>query len=486
MSWIDIVGQCLLGIVAFLLIFVTANEQSLWLDEVATVSYSDPRLGLSYAEHPAQMPLLYILVFISRVLFGSFELSYRLPVMLMAFGMIQAIPWILKREGIPPKSAWIAPYLLLLLPKFIYYSQEVRAWMPMAATLFFWGAYRNLPGWKGWGLCTVALQSNIFSVFYIVVVVCVDWIYAAFKKIEKPSFAPVVALITHIPSLIIVLYQSRLSELPMSEGSGSLIAGMVNQILNLKPTVEYISMAFDYFFSGPQIVWTGIVILSIGGLFWRSTYYKRFLIGIALGLIITAHLLVMSGWHLESRYLIPLLIVFSIAPFLLTWKNKAISVFLTVAVVFSAHLTPFSLNLTETVSKMDRSSKSKPWQGLVPQLFSRTSEVLIHSERSDWKHLTLLLNAIVEPGGTVLFKACHACWHFPFEFYDKTFTSRIKVERMGEDDKCAEWIVSTHPLKTKTERCGLSLISRLDRFYVYGKKEIVIQRPLLYSRFLGY
>ena len=185
MSWIDLSGQSLLGIIAFLIIFVTSNEQSLWLDEVATVSYSDPRLGLSYAEHPAQMPLLYIMIFISRVLLGSFELAYRLPVMLLAFGMIQTIPWILKREGVPSVTAWLAPYLLLLLPKFIYYSQEVRAWMPMAATLFFWGAYRSIPKWKGWALCTLSLQSNIFAVFYVAMVVGIAIGFTHRLKIPK-------------------------------------------------------------------------------------------------------------------------------------------------------------------------------------------------------------------------------------------------------------------------------------------------------------
>lgn len=123
------IGKIALMVLSALILFVTANEQSLWLDEVETVSYSDPRIGFAYEPNNAQMPLIYAMIFIMRVLFGSHDMVYRIPILLLSFFMIQLIPHVLVREGINKITTYIAPLLLLLLPQFIYYSQEVRAWI---------------------------------------------------------------------------------------------------------------------------------------------------------------------------------------------------------------------------------------------------------------------------------------------------------------------------------------------------------------------
>ena len=485
-TMIDRVGQISLMAVSSLLLFVTANEQSLWLDEVATVSYSDPRLGFAYRD--AQMPLIYVLIFISRVVFGSYEIAYRLPILLLAYGMVQFIPWILKREGVNPITAWIAPYLLLLMPKFIYYSQEVRAWMPMVVCAVVWGTFRHIPGWKGWLLCTVLLQSNTFTAIYVVMVVAIDWGYAFWKKNEMPVRAPIIALLTHIPSVVWMLYTLGFFQISFSTRGEFKIQELLTRILEVKHTVAYISESFHFFFDGLIVVWVGIASFSAICLFWKSTPFKRFWLGIILGLIVNAKFFEISvpflgytGFVFKApRYLILMLPLFCIVPFLFPWKSKIISTGVALAMILAAHLT-LSIDFKETVAKIDRQYKSKPWEGLAPQLFFRTSNVLIHSKRNDWKHLTLLLNAVVKPGETVLFRDCKGCYVFPLRFYHRDFDKNIDVHFTQDSQGCSNWIVSSYPLRSD-KRCGLSLISRLDRFFVYGNKEIILQRPILYSR----
>ena len=482
----DLVGMILLMTVTSLVLFVTANEQSLWLDEVATVSYADPRLGFAYED--AQMPLIYVLIFVSRVLFGSYEMAYRLPVVILAFGLIQLLPWILKREGVDSVTAWIAPYLLLFMPQFIYYSQEVRAWMPMAVCMIVWGVFRHEGGVKGWLLCSLALQVNTFSTIYVAAVISIDWGYALLKRLEKPVKAPLIALITHIPSILWMLHRLDFFQFRSEAKRAFNIEDILGCIIEVKKTVGYILGSFNYFFDGPAVVWTILILFSFFCLFWKSSPFKRFWIGIAIGIILNAKFFEVAkpilGYttfiHKAPRYLILLLPMFCILPFLYDWKRKLLSVGVAIIIILSAHLTPV-INIDEAVAKMDRSYKSKPWPGIVPQLFARTSNALLNSRRSDWKHLTLLLNALVKPGDTVLFKNCAACLFFPVIFYDRYYGERYSVEKTENKNDCAEWLVSTSPLAAM-HRCGFFLISRLDRFFVYGKKEIILQRPILYSR----
>lgn len=406
-------------------------------------------------------------------------MAYRLPILILSFFMIQIIPRVLKREGVNSVTAWTAPYLLLLLPKFIYYSQEVRAWMPMAVCLFLWGVYRKTPGCWGWVLCTLALQANTFSFFYIAIIGCMDWGYWIWKKEDKPPLPPVVALITHIPSLVFLIYRfgSRFpSEQPMN-------TGFISRFFDIKPTIEYITTSFQFYFEEPPLLWIVLAAFTLVCLFWKVTHFKRFWIGILIGILIHAHLLKVNGPFVAPRYLIMMLPLFCIVPFLFQWKQKHISAAVAILIVLTAHLTPQSLNIKETVSKGDRSYISKPWKGVASQLFSRTSTALIHSERNDWKHLTLLLNALVEPDDLVLFKSCKGCYIYPLMFYDRGFGDRIRVKREGDDPECANWIVSTHALQ-KNEMCDLSLIGRLDQLYVYGQPTITIQNPIYYSRSL--
>ena len=144
------------------------------------------------------------------------------------------------------------------------------------------------------------------------------------------------------------------------------------------------------------------------------------------------------------------------------------------------------MNIEEVVSKTDRSYISRPWKGLIPQIFSKTADLLVHPRRHDWKHLTLFLKAIVPAGDTVLFKRCDACLEFPLQFYDRRFKEYFNVTRTTGDRECAQWIVSTESLISPELRCGLTLVGRLDRFFVYGPKNIEIQEALAFDRDLRF
>tara|TARA_B100002003_G_C14036145_1_gene499307 strand:+ start:24 stop:884 length:861 start_codon:yes stop_codon:yes gene_type:complete len=249
----DEIGFGLLALSSFLILFVTANEQSLWLDEVATVSYSDPRVGFSYNELPMQLPLIYVMIFISRVLLGSYEIAYRLPILILSMTSTFSIPIILKREGVNQTVVWLAPYLILLSPQFIYYAQKVRTWMPMAACLILWGTFRDVPGLKGWILCSIALQSNYFAVIYVFAVVSVDWVDAWLKRNRYPSLAPVVALITHIPSISILLYKNGLLQIYTSKQMGVDIGHIVSRFFHFDKTTGYLKKTFIFLLKDRQL-----------------------------------------------------------------------------------------------------------------------------------------------------------------------------------------------------------------------------------------
>ena len=256
------VGQIVLIVISSLLMFVTANEQSLWTHEIVTVGDSDIRVGLGYRD--AQMPLTYILIFLSRVFIGSYDMAYRLPILLLSFALIQLIPWVLKKEGIDSVTTWIAPYLLLLTPKFIYYSQEARAWMPMAVCVIYWGAFRHISRWKGWLLCTIALQSSTLALIYVSTVVGIDWGYYIWKKSEKPQLAPVIALITHIPSVVFMFYISKSA----AYASHDLVltkfqmGNIFHYLFSINDTIDYLLRSYQFFFDGPKFVWFIIMLFS--------------------------------------------------------------------------------------------------------------------------------------------------------------------------------------------------------------------------------
>ncbi len=351
----------------------------------------------------------------------------------------------------------------------------------MAACIFFWGVYRHTPGLSGWLLCTVSMQSNTFAFIYVITVTVIDWGYAFWKKSERPPLAPIVALITHIPSLIYLLYRLGATRFPVSQGEGFTILSIMERAFQFGATYDYIHSSFFFYFDGPKLLWILIALFSIISLFYKSTRFKRFWLGIIIGIIVNAHLLKVSGSYVVPRYLIMLLPLFSISPFLHKWRKKEVSIAVALLIVLSAHATPLSLDIKEIANKANRSYVSVPWKGLVTQLFSRTSHALIESEREDWKHLTLLLKAIVKKNDLVLFKDCGRCYSYPLMFYDRTFNETTRARLVGRGPKCSNWIVSNHPLP-KSDICDLSLISRLNRLYVYGNPVLELQSPIYYSR----
>lgn len=132
-------------IIASLLIRLVSLNQSLWLDEGISVlfakslSYKSLMFNFSLSDfHP---PLFYVLLKFWISIFGSSEISVRLPSLLFGLASIVII-FLIAKKLFDLKTALIAATLLGTSPLHIYYSQEARMYMPAlflasASVLFF-------------------------------------------------------------------------------------------------------------------------------------------------------------------------------------------------------------------------------------------------------------------------------------------------------------------------------------------------------------
>lgn len=120
----------LILVFGFLIRLVSLN-QSLWLDEgttglVSRISYLDILNKFSPGDfHP---PLYYLFINYWENLFGSSEISLRLPSVLFSLGTIFLI-YKLWQELVNEKDAWITALFLATSGLFVYYSQEARMYM---------------------------------------------------------------------------------------------------------------------------------------------------------------------------------------------------------------------------------------------------------------------------------------------------------------------------------------------------------------------
>lgn len=126
----------LIVLLAFIL-RVTNLNQSLWLDEAINVIYARDNNFLWFISkyplgdfHP---PLYFAILWIWSHIFGSSEISVRLPSVI--FGVLTVVVTFLIAKEYSKKIALIAALLLAIAPLHIYYSQEARPYALAAFTV---------------------------------------------------------------------------------------------------------------------------------------------------------------------------------------------------------------------------------------------------------------------------------------------------------------------------------------------------------------
>ncbi len=166
-----------LVVVATLIRFVTISTQSLWTDETLTAFETTLPFGSmihTVAHVETTPPLYFVLVWSWAKLFGTSEAALR-SLSALAGIVLVPIAYLSARELFSRRSGVIAAAFVTFNPFMIWYSQEARAYMLLAALtgaslLFFLRARANPRSLNlvGWVVCSaLAMMTHFFAGFVI-------------------------------------------------------------------------------------------------------------------------------------------------------------------------------------------------------------------------------------------------------------------------------------------------------------------------------
>ncbi len=156
---------------------VTIDNQSFWADEALTAheaGQSFPAMLHTVTSVETTPPLYFVVIWIWSKAFGGSEVALR---SISALAGVATVPiaYLCARELIDRRAGLIAAALVAVNPFMIWYSQEARAYMLLAAlsgASFLWflrarrePSRRNLAGWAGFS--ALALMTHFFAGFAV-------------------------------------------------------------------------------------------------------------------------------------------------------------------------------------------------------------------------------------------------------------------------------------------------------------------------------
>ena len=166
-----------LVVIAAVIRIVVINDQSLWQDEALTAYEAQLPLGamINTVVHVETTPPLYFVVIWAWAhLFGNGAVALR-SVSALAGVALVPISYLAARDLISPRAGVIAAAFVTFNPFLIWYSQEARAYMLLAALCgasFLWfvrarrdPSARNLVWWAAWS--SLALTTHFFAGFLV-------------------------------------------------------------------------------------------------------------------------------------------------------------------------------------------------------------------------------------------------------------------------------------------------------------------------------
>jgi hypothetical protein len=166
-----------LVLIAAVIRIVVLTNQSYWMDEALTAYEAQLPFGamISTVVHVETTPPLYfVLIWAWAHLFGTGEAALRSVSMLAGIALVP-LAYLSGRDLINPRAGVVAAALVTFNPFLIWYSQEARGYMLLAAlsgASFLWfvrarerPSRRNLAWWTVWS--SLALMTHFFAGFLV-------------------------------------------------------------------------------------------------------------------------------------------------------------------------------------------------------------------------------------------------------------------------------------------------------------------------------
>ena len=166
-----------LVVIAAVIRIIVLGDQSFWQDEALTAYEAQLPLGamINTVVHVETTPPLYfVLIWAWAHVFGNGELALRSVSMLAGVALVP-ISYLAARDLVSPRAGVFAAAFVTFNPFLIWYSQEARAYMLLAALCgasFLWfvrsrrdPSARNLVWWAVWS--SLALMTHFFAGFLV-------------------------------------------------------------------------------------------------------------------------------------------------------------------------------------------------------------------------------------------------------------------------------------------------------------------------------
>jgi uncharacterized membrane protein len=260
-------NSILIGIIilAFLFRIYRLDFQSLWADEIFTLtnSSSDKSFGeifqlLKVDVHP---PLYYYIIHVFVSIFG--DTGYVAKFVSLLFGLSSLITlYYLGKELFNKNVALIATFLMGLNHFHIYYSQEARMYSMLCFTttlsFLFMTRFIKTPTLKAtllYGFTSALLINTHFYSLFPLCAQCVVLLYYVIKpyNITRLKFflycllAGVITLISFIPSIVILLGTSGLKSFWIPEAGWSIYTSMFIEFMGSEIAVAIAVITILYF-----------------------------------------------------------------------------------------------------------------------------------------------------------------------------------------------------------------------------------------------
>ncbi len=190
-----------------LVLRVVNLNQSLWLDEAISInsikSLSFKSIIFNFSPNDFHPPLFYLILRAWTFVFGTSEISLRLPSVILGIATVYII-YLIGKKLYDQKTGLIAATLLATAPLHIYYSQEARMYM-LAAFLTSLSVYffinlldkDTLMNWVGFIISTILMLYSDYMP-YLIIPIYLIYIFICRKKLSKHT------LISFLPAFLLI------------------------------------------------------------------------------------------------------------------------------------------------------------------------------------------------------------------------------------------------------------------------------------------